>query len=199
MFQRLFTKSVPQQRLEGAIDHLSDREAQEALRARSAAMIQRLERRSSEARRKAVEEQEARLKAITTPPRADDGLARRTQPDLAESPAPVIYQSATDSETDRGVPTGAMADCEQYGEDEFIASEEHPPVQHEGAEVKVSAADPDDDELRRTAEEAKVRIAARLKAREEGEGAEPSETEGRLDFGHDVPPLVDDGEPVDGG
>lgn len=205
MFQRLFAKSVPQQRLDGAVDHLSDQEAQEALRTRSAAMMQRLERKSREARRIAAEEQEARIKAITTPPIADDGVEREAQSPVAEPDNEIEAPEATaphNSATDNGADANGAADAgpepAQDRADDLVNPEQNTSGQRADVNVEAGAADPDEDELRRTAEEARARIAARLQAREESDGAEPPKNDDRLDLGHNIPPLVNEGEPVEG-
>ena len=51
------------------------------------------------------------------------------------------------------------------------------------------------EQIRRKAEEARARIAARLEQMQAGEGGEThQETEERLDLGEDAPPMYDDGE-----
>jgi hypothetical protein len=55
LLERFFSRGVPQQRIENAVDHRSTVEQQDVLRERSAVILKRLERRKAEVKRAAAE------------------------------------------------------------------------------------------------------------------------------------------------
>jgi hypothetical protein len=103
MLNRLFARNVPEDRVQDAVDHGKDVEQRDALRERSAVILDRLERKRTELRRIELEERQAAKDAADRAALEAETAVEAT----AATEATAVAETGTASETGQG-DTGAV-------------------------------------------------------------------------------------------